>query len=214
MKTFKKPLSSEEEACYIRLMQKGSSEEAEIAKGVLIERNLRLVAHIAKKYQNVEEDMEDLISIGTIGLIKAVETFDAGKGRLATYACRCIDNELLMMLRARKKTAREVSLYEPIGTDKEGNEINLLDVIEGQQIEVVDRIALYEDLQKLFGLLDECLTDREKEILFLRYGISTGAEVTQSEIGKKLGISRSYVSRIEKKALMKLREAFERKTEK
>lgn len=195
-------------------MQKGSSEEAEIAKGVLIERNLRLVAHIAKKYQNVEEDMEDLISIGTIGLIKAVETFDAGKGRLATYACRCIDNELLMMLRARKKTAREVSLYEPIGTDKEGNEINLLDVIEGQQIEVVDRIALYEDLQKLFGLLDECLTDREKEILFLRYGISTGAEVTQSEIGKKLGISRSYVSRIEKKALMKLREAFERKTEK
>lgn len=214
MKTFKKPLSSEEEACYIRLMQKGSSEEAEIAKGILIERNLRLVAHIAKKYQNVEEDMEDLISIGTIGLIKAVETFDAGKGRLATYACRCIDNELLMMLRARKKTAREVSLYEPIGTDKEGNEINLLDVIEGQQIEVVDRIALYEDLQRLFSLLDECLTEREKEILFLRYGISTGAEVTQSEIGKKLGISRSYVSRIEKKALGKLREAFERKTEK
>ncbi|MDE6129764.1 MAG: sigma-70 family RNA polymerase sigma factor, partial [Lachnospiraceae bacterium] len=112
------------------------------------------------------------------------------------------------------KTAREVSLYEPIGTDKEGNEINLLDVIEGQQIEVVDRIALYEDLQKLFSLLDECLTDREKEILFLRYGISTGEEVTQSEIGKKLGISRSYVSRIEKKALGKLKEAFERKTEK
>lgn len=214
MKTFKKPLSSEEEACYIRLMQKGSSEEAENAKGVLIERNLRLVAHIAKKYQNVEEDMEDLISIGTIGLIKAIETFDAGKGRLATYACRCIDNELLMMLRARKKSAREVSLYEPIGTDKEGNEINLLDVIEGQQTEVVDRIALHEDLQRLFGLLDECLTDREKEILFLRYGISTGTEVTQSEIGKKLGISRSYVSRIEKKALGKLREAFERKAEK
>ncbi len=152
--------------------------------------------------------MEDLISIGTIGLIKAVETFDAGKGRLATYACRCIDNELLMMLRARKKTAREISLYEPIGTDKEGNEINLLDVIEGQQIEVVDRISLYEDLQRLFGLLDECLTDREKEILFLRYGLSTGKEVTQSEIGKKLGISRSYVSRIEKKALGKLREKF------
>lgn len=214
MKTFKKPLSSEEEACYIRLMQKGSSEEAENAKGVLIERNLRLVAHIAKKYQNVEEDMEDLISIGTIGLIKAIETFDAGKGRLATYACRCIDNELLMMLRARKKSAREVSLYEPIGTDKEGNEINLLDVIEGQQTEVVDRIALHEDLQRLFGLLDECLTEREKEILFLRYGISTGTEVTQSEIGKKLGISRSYVSRIEKKALGKLREAFERKAEK
>ena len=209
MKTFKKPLSSEEEACYIHLMKEGSSEEAEDAREILIERNLRLVAHIAKKYQNVEEDMEDLISIGTIGLIKAVETFDAGKGRLATYACRCIDNELLMMLRERKKTAREISLYEPIGTDKEGNEINLLDVIEGQQIEVVDRISLYEDLQRLFGLLDECLTDREKEILFLRYGLSTGKEVTQSEIGKKLGISRSYVSRIEKKALGKLREKFE-----
>ena len=209
MKTFKKPLSSEEEACYIHLMKEGSSEEAEDAREILIERNLRLVAHIAKKYQNVEEDMEDLISIGTIGLIKAVETFDAGKGRLATYACRCIDNELLMMPRARKKTAREISLYEPIGTDKEGNEINLLDVIEGQQIEVVDRISLYEDLQRLFGLLDECLTDREKEILFLRYGLSTGKEVTQSEIGKKLGISRSYVSRIEKKALGKLREKFE-----
>ncbi len=211
MKTFKKPLSSEEEAVFIQMLQEGSSEEAESAKEILIERNLRLVAHIAKKYQNVEEDMEDLISIGTIGLIKAVDTFDAGKGRLATYACRCIDNELLMMLRARKKISREVSLYEPIGTDKEGNEINLLDVIEGQQMDVVDRIALYENLQKMFKLLDKCLTEREREILFLRYGISTGVEITQSEIGKKLGISRSYVSRIEKKALLKLKEEFEKK---
>lgn len=211
MKTFKKPLSAEEEAMFIQMLQEGSSEEAEGAKEILIERNLRLVAHIAKKYQNVEEDMEDLISIGTIGLIKAVDTFDAGKGRLATYACRCIDNELLMMLRARKKISREVSLYEPIGTDKEGNEINLLDVIEGQQMDVVDRITLYENLQKMFRLLDKCLTEREKEILFLRYGISTGVEVTQSEIGKKLGISRSYVSRIEKKALLKLKEEFEKK---
>ncbi|MED9903817.1 MAG: RNA polymerase sporulation sigma factor SigK [Lachnospiraceae bacterium] len=211
MKTFKKPLSSEEEAVFIQMLQEGSSEEAEGAKEILIERNLRLVAHIAKKYQNVEEDMEDLISIGTIGLIKAVDTFDAGKGRLATYACRCIDNELLMMLRARKKISREVSLYEPIGTDKEGNEINLLDVIEGQQMDVVDRIALYENLQKMFKLLDKCLTEREREILFLRYGISTGVEITQSEIGKKLGISRSYVSRIEKKALLKLKEEFEKK---
>ncbi len=209
MKTFKKPLSSEEEACYIRMLQEGSSEEAVSAKEILIERNLRLVAHIAKKYQNVEEDMEDLISIGTIGLIKAVDTFDAGKGKLATYACRCIDNELLMMLRARKKIAREVSLYEPIGTDKEGNEINLLDVIEGQQLDVVDRISLYENMKKMFFLLDECLSDREKEILFLRYGITTGVEATQSEIGKKLGISRSYVSRIEKKALQKLRAKME-----
>lgn len=210
MKTFKKPLSAEEEARYVRTLQEGSREEAARAKEILIEHNLRLVAHIAKKYQNVEEDMEDLISIGTIGLIKAVDTFDAGKGRLATYACRCIDNELLMMLRARKKISREVSLYEPIGTDKEGNEINLLDVIEGQQTDVVDRLTLYENLRHMFFLLDHCLTEREREILFLRYGILTGKEQTQSEIGKKMGISRSYVSRIEKKALLKLKEEFEK----
>ncbi len=208
MKTFQKPLSSEEEAGYIRLLREGSSKEAAAAKEVLIERNLRLVAHIAKKYQNVEEDMEDLISIGTIGLIKAVDTFDAGKGRLATYACRCIDNELLMMLRARKKISKEVSLYEPIGTDKEGNEINLLDVIEGEQTDVVDRLTLEENLGKMRGFLDRCLTGRERIILFLRYGLGDGREWTQSEIGKKLGISRSYVSRIEKKALQKLQEAF------
>lgn len=210
MKTFKKPLSAEEEARYVRALQEGSREEAAKAKEVLIEHNLRLVAHIAKKYQNVEEDMEDLISIGTIGLIKAVDTFDAGKGRLATYACRCIDNELLMMLRARKKVSKEISLYEPIGTDKEGNEINLLDVIEGQQTDVVDRLTLCENLHRMFFLLDHCLTQREREILFLRYGIMGGKEQTQSEIGKKIGISRSYVSRIEKKALLKLQEEFEK----
>lgn len=210
METFKKPLSAEEEARYVRALQEGSREEAAKAKEVLIEHNLRLVAHIAKKYQNVEEDMEDLISIGTIGLIKAVDTFDAGKGRLATYACRCIDNELLMMLRARKKVSKEISLYEPIGTDKEGNEINLLDVIEGQQTDVVDRLTLSENLHRMFFLLDHCLTQREREILFLRYGIMGEKEQTQSEIGKKLGISRSYVSRIEKKALLKLQEEFEK----
>ena len=210
MKTFKKPLSAEEEARYVRALQEGSREEAAKAKEVLIEHNLRLVAHIAKKYQNVEEDMEDLISIGTIGLIKAVDTFDAGKGRLATYACRCIDNELLMMLRARKKVSKEISLYEPIGTDKEGNEINLLDVIEGQQTDVVDRLTLSENLHRMFFLLDHCLTQREREILFLRYGIMGEKEQIQSEIGKKLGISRSYVSRIEKKALLKLQEEFEK----
>lgn len=209
LKTFQKPLSSEEEAYYIRRMQEGSSEEALKAKEILIERNMRLVAHIAKKYQNINEDMEDLISIGTIGLIKAVETFDSGKGRLATYACRCIDNELLMLLRSKKKTSREVSLYEPIGMDKEGNEIHLLDIIEQQQIDVVEKLDFSDKIQKLFQLLEEELTQREKDILCMRYGILGYKEITQNEIGEKLGISRSYVSRIEKKAILKLRKKFE-----
>lgn len=210
MQTFKKPLSAEEEAMYIRRLREGTEREAAEAKEILIERNLRLVAHIVKKYQNIEEDMEDLISIGTIGLIKAVDTFDAGKGRLATYACRCIDNELLMMLRARKKISREVSLYEPIGTDKEGNEINLLDVIEGKQPDVVEKVTLVENLQRMYQFMDACLNERERDIIYMRYGLFQGKEMTQSEIGKKLGISRSYVSRIEKKALLKLKEEFEK----
>ncbi len=208
MKTFHKPLSSEEETEYIRLMKEGSGEEAQAAKEILIEHNLRLVAHIAKKYQNVDEDMEDLISIGTIGLIKAIGTFDAGKGRLATYACRCIDNELLMMLRAKKKTSREISLYEPIGTDKEGNEISLLDVIEQQQFDIVDEMELSDNIHKMYGYIKECLTERERIIICMRYGLATGEEVTQCEIGRLLGISRSYVSRIEKKALEKLHQRF------
>lgn len=208
MKTFQKPLTSGEEAEYIRLLQEGSEQEARRAKEILIERNLRLVAHVAKKYQNVDEDMEDLISIGCIGLIKAVDTFDAGKGRLATYACRCIDNELLMLLRSKKKTSREVSLFEPIGQDKEGNEIHLVDIIEQQQADIVDRMEMSDSIRKLFGLLDRCLTSREKEIIVLRYGLNGGKEITQSEIGARLGISRSYVSRIEKKALKKLRDNF------
>lgn len=209
MKTFQKPLTSEEEAEYIRLLREGIGEESRKAKEILIERNLRLVAHIAKKYQNVDEDMEDLISIGCIGLIKAVDTFDAGKGRLATYACRCIDNELLMLLRGKKKISREVSLFEPIGQDKEGNEIHLMDVIEQQQPDIVDRMETINHIRMLLKLIDECLTDREREILILRYGLGGMPEATQSEIGVKLGISRSYVSRIEKKALNKLREKFE-----
>lgn len=211
MKTFQRPLSSEEEACYIKVLKEGDSKEVSEAREILIERNLRLVAHIAKKYQNVDEDMEDLISIGTIGLIKAVGSFDADKGsRLATYAARCIDNELLMLLRSKKKTSREVSLYEPIGTDKEGNEINLLDVIEQEQEEVVDRIELGDNIKKLAKLVDKVLNEREKEIIRMRYGLQNGEEITQREIGKKMGISRSYVSRIEKKALEKLRAEFER----
>ncbi len=209
MKTFQKPLSAAEEAHYIQVLQEGNGDEAVKAKEILIERNLRLVAHIAKKYQNVDEDMEDLISIGTIGLIKAISSFDAGKGKLSTYASRCIDNELLMLLRSKKKSSREVSLFEPIGTDKEGNEINLLDIIEHEQDDITDQMELCENTKKLVKLLDEALTDREREIIFLRYGLLTEKEVTQREIGELLHISRSYVSRIEKKALNKPREKFE-----
>ncbi len=209
MKTFQKPLTAAEEAHYIQALQQGDGEEAARAREILIERNLRLVAHIAKKYQNVDEDMEDLISIGTIGLIKAISSFDAGKGKLSTYASRCIDNELLMLLRSKKKSRGEVSLFEPIGTDKEGNEINLLDIIEHEQEDITEQMELYENTKKLVKLLDEVLTDREREIIYLRYGLLTGKEVTQREIGEQLHISRSYVSRIEKKALGKLRERFE-----
>lgn len=208
MKTFQKPLTAEEEARYIQNLQKGSSEKAREAREILIERNLRLVAHIAKKYQNVDEDMEDLISIGTIGLIKAVASFDASKGKLSTYASRCIDNELLMLIRSKRKTSKEVSLYEPIGTDKEGNEISLLDIIETEQIDIIDKMELRSDLKKMMNLL-ELLEGREKEIIFLRYGLEDGREVTQREIGERLGISRSYVSRIEKRALNKLKRGFE-----
>ncbi len=200
MKTFLKPLSKEEESACLEALQGSDGVKAREAKQILIERNLRLVAHIAKKYQNVDEDMEDLISIGTIGLIKAVESFDSSKNsKLATYAARCIDNELLMMLRSKKKTSREVSLYDPIGTDREGNEISLLDVTPQEQPDIVDQMELERSLGKLSGLIDTLLTEREKEIICLRYGLYGGEEVTQREIGKKLDISRSYVSRIEKR---------------
>jgi len=210
LKTFKKPLSAAEEASYIHVLRQGNEDAVAEAKEILIERNLRLVAHIAKKYCNADEDMEDLISIGTIGLIKAVSSFDAEKGKLSTYASRCIDNELLMLLRAKKKTAKEVSLYEPIGVDKEGNEINLLDIIEHEQADILDRMEIYDNTKKLSGLFKEVLSEREREIIFLRYGLVTGTEVTQREIGEMLAISRSYVSRIEKKALRKLKEGFEK----
>lgn len=210
MQTFQKPLSETEEAYYLRMLREGDEAQAKEARRILIERNLRLVAHIAKKYQNVEEEPEDLISIGTIGLIKAVSTFDDTKGnRLATYAARCIDNELLMLLRAKKKTSKEVSLYEPLGTDKEGNEINLLDITVSEQLDVVEQMTTREDIAKLMSLVDKVLKGREKEIILMRYGLLTDREITQREIGKTLGISRSYVSRIEKKALHKLRQAFE-----
>ena len=209
MKTFSQPLSAKDEAVYLGRLKTGSERERWEAKGILVERNLRLVAHIAKKYQNVDEDMEHLISIGTIGLIKAIDSFDAGKGKLSTYASRCIDNELLMLLRAKKKTSREVSLYEPIGTDREGNEISLLDVIEQDQVDVIDRMEVEDKLHRLKGLITDRLSDREQEIILMRYGLLSGQEITQREIGHRLGISRSYVSRIEKRALEKLKEGYE-----
>lgn len=213
MRTFQKPLTPGEEAEYIRLLREGTPEEAARAKEMLIVRNLRLVAHIAKKYQNTDEDMEELISIGCIGLIKAIDTFDDKKGRLATYACRCIDNELLMLLRGKKKTSREVSLFESIGQDKEGNEICLVDVIEQQQPDILESMELAGEIKKLLRLMREKLTDREQEILVMRYGLLGKREQTQNEIGDRLGISRSYVSRIEKKAIGKLRAAFEQAEE-
>ena len=208
MKTFQQPLTAGEEAYYIRLLREGTVEEAIQAKEILVERNLRLVAHIAKKYQNVEEDMEDLISIGCIGLIKAVNSFDSGKGRLATYACRCIDNELLMMLRTKRKSNRETSLYEPIGTDREGNEIRLYDVIESDEEDACMQLALKNDISLLYEKLESVLTDREQLILKKRYGLYGEKEYTQKEVAASLGISRSYVSRIEKGAIQKLRPCF------
>ena len=209
MKTFQKPLSLEEEVYYIQLMKNGGVAEKEKAREILIERNLRLVAHIAGKYQSTENELDDLISIGTIGLIKAIDSYDETKGsRIGTYAARCIDNELLMMLRGKKKLSKEVSIYEPIGVDREGNEINLLDVIESEQTDVVEKMEISRLLKLLKELFDTLLTGREKEILIMRYGLFGKEEVTQREIGRKLGISRSYVSRIEKKALCKLYEGF------
>lgn len=195
----------EEEKLYLKRYKEGDQE----ARRVLIERNLRLVAHVAKKYQSSDEDSDDLISIGTIGLIKAVTTFDHSKNnRLATYAARCIDNELLMMLRTRKKTSKEVSLYEPIGMDKEGNEINLLDIIESPPEDVVENYSVKQDIQKAMHLLSTCLSHKEYEVIRLRFGLFGEKEYTQREIAKRLNISRSYVSRIEKNALLKLRRLF------
>lgn len=204
MKTFLSPLNATEEKEYLRRQKEGDEE----AKKVLIERNMRLVAHISRKYQNAEE-MEDLISIGTIGLIKAVTTFQEGHGsKLATYAARCIENELLMYFRSKKKCSREVSLYEPIGTDKEGNQIQLVDIVEVDEKDIVEQLELKRQILRLYELIPDVLDEREKEILRLRYGLNNHKPVTQRELAEKLHISRSYVSRIEKKALEKLKNNF------
>ncbi|MGN0413510.1 MAG: RNA polymerase sporulation sigma factor SigK [Lachnospiraceae bacterium] len=209
MKSFSQPLSSEEEIHYLDLYRNGTERESKEALDILVERNMRLVAHVMKKYQNVSEDMEDLISYGTIGLIKAVKSYMPDKGsRLATYAAKCIENEVLMLFRSRKKFSREVSLYEPIGTDKEGNEVRLLDILVYDQLDVVESLQIREDLQKLRDIFYKVLSERERDIIAYRYGLRTGYELTQREIGEKLGISRSYVSRMEKRALEKLRKEF------
>lgn len=205
MKTFPPPLSAEEEQYYMQRYIEGDLE----AKHILIERNLRLVAHVMKKYQHLDEEMEDLISIGTIGLIKAIVTFNPEKNnRLGTYAARCIENEILMMLRSKKKTSREVSLYEPIGTDREGNEIQLYDIIETEEDDAQTKIALKDDIKTLYAKLESVLSPRERLVLKMRYGLYNQEEYTQREIARELGISRSYVSRIEKSAIEKLREHF------
>ena len=211
MKSFPNPLTPAEEKYYIQRYTEGDLE----AKHILIERNLRLVAHVIKKYQSLEEDPEDLISIGTIGLIKAVVTFNPDKGnRLAAYASRCVENEILMHLRARKKSGKEVSLYEPIGTDREGNEIKLYDIIESEEDDIPERVHLKENIQKLYEKVENELSSREKLVLKMRYGLYNGEEYTQREIARQLGISRSYVSRIEKSAILKLRGSFEEKGKK
>lgn len=199
--SFPQPLSPEEEQKYIEEYNKGSED----AKNILVERNLRLVAHIVKKYSSTGKDTDDLISIGTIGLIKAILTFDSNKNiRLGTYASRCIENEILMYLRSSKKTKVEISLDESIGEDQEGNEICLIDIIGTDTDTIVDAIHNKEQITKLYAEVEKCLTSREKTIIQMRYGLNNTKNLPQREVAQILGISRSYVSRIEKKALGKL----------
>ena len=199
---FPMPLSEKEEAELLARLQNGDRE----ARNILVERNLRLVAHIVKKFENTGEETDDLISIGTIGLIKAINTFDiTQKTRLATYAARCIENEILMHLRSTKKSRGDVLLYDAIGADKEGNEITLIDILGTDPDEVLERVELSVEQERLREMLTG-LGPREKKVLELRYGLKDGIRKTQREISRKLGISRSYVSRIEKRAITKLQQ--------
>jgi RNA polymerase sporulation-specific sigma factor len=202
---FPQPLAEEEEMKHLKRMQQGD----QISRNLLIEHNLRLVAHIVKKFDNTGEDLEDLISIGTIGLIKAIESYSPDKGtKLATFAARCIENEILMYLRSLKKTRKDVSLHDPIGTDKEGNEITLIDILGTEADDVAEKVQLKIEKSKIYAHLD-ILDEREQEVIRGRFGLEHGGEErTQREIAKELGISRSYVSRIEKRALMKLYHEF------
>ncbi len=196
---FPQPLSEAEEKRYLKELREGSEE----ARNILVERNLRLVAHVVRKYESTGEDMEDLISIGTIGLIKGIKTFDNEKGvKLATYVARCVENEVLMHLRNLKKKKTEVSIYDPIGYDKEGNEIALIDIL-AEDNEIVDMVDMKLQGEKILSKID-VLSDRERQIIEMRYGVFSGYKEPQREIARKMGISRSYVSRIEKRALKKL----------
>ena len=203
IKSFEKPLTPEEEVYYLNLLKNENNKEA---KEVLVQRNMRLVAHISKKYNNSGEELDDLISIGTIGLIKAIDTFNVDKGiRLATYASKCIENEILMNIRSNKKNKMQVSLQDPIGVDKEGNAISLIDILGTEEEYDEDKVELKMKISKLYEKIEKVLTEREKEIIKLRYGLTPSGYKTQREIAQQLDISRSYVSRIEKKALKKLK---------
>lgn len=206
MQTFQKPLTAEEETYYLKESQNGNLD----ARNLLVERNLRLVAHIVKKYSSYGRDTEDLISTGTIGLIKAINTYDVSKGnKLGTYASRCIENELLMLLRQERKSSREVSLYEPIGADKEGNEIHLMDIMESTNENVLEDLITRHHIQTIYQFLRSALTPREQTVIIMRYGLYQRSPVTQRDVAARMGISRSYVSRIEKRALEKLRNCLE-----
>lgn len=204
---FPEPLSSSDEAKYLELMKCGDEE----ARNILIERNLRLVAHICKKYTTAKVDQDDLISIGSIGLIKGINSFDNSKGvRLATYVSRCIDNEILMYLRSTKKLGSEVYLDDPIGKDKDDNVVTLQEVLENNDKNIEDEVDLKFKIKKLYSKMKEVLKDREKIILELRFGLNGQKPKTQNEIADSMAISRSYVSRIETKAISKLAKEFEK----
>ena len=205
MQSFPQPLSTQEEEQMLQRMREGDLS----CRNRLIEHNLRLVAHVVKKYSNSNYEADDLISIGTIGLIKAIDSFNQEKGiRLATYASRCIENELLMLMRSSKKQSKEVSLYDPVGSDKEGNTIQLLDICVAEEVDIIAEMEQEQNLSRLREYIDKVLTKREREIVILRYGLCGTRETTQREIADMLNISRSYVSRIEKKALKKLKAAY------
>ena len=203
--SFPKPLTAAEEREYLERSAKGDVQ----ARNILIERNLRLVAHIMKKYYAVDSDQEDLISIGTIGLIKAVSTFDVSKGtRLATYAARCVENEMLMYFRSQRKSAQDVSLSDYIETGADGTALSLMDVVS-EDSDLLEQVSNRETVMKLRQIIDQCLNEQERQVITMRYGLDGDAPRRQREVAIICGISRSYVSRIEKKALQKLRAALE-----